>query len=79
MSANWSRDDCLNHVADKVAIGNVDVDIDCQNELIELQAEDIMKGLIVPNRLILQMKDDTTPILAGIQQQIKNLRLIINL
>ena len=29
MSANWSRD--------KVATGNVDFDIDCQYELIELQ------------------------------------------
>ena len=29
MSANWTRDDCLNHVADKVATGQVDFDIDC--------------------------------------------------
>ena len=49
MSAIGSRDDCLNHVADKVAIGNVDFDINCQYELIELQAEDIIKDLILSN------------------------------
>ena len=76
MSANWSRDDCLNHVADKVAMEKEDFDIDCQHELIELQAEDIMKDLMQPNSWSQQMKDGTTPILAGIQQQIDNWRLI---
>ena len=74
MSANWSRDDCLNHVADKVTIGNVDFDIDCQYELIELQAE--MMDLIQPNSWSLQMKDGSTPILASFQQQIDNWRLV---
>ena len=69
MSADWSRDDCLNHVADKVVIGNVDFDKEYQYELIELQVENIMKDLILPNSWSLQMKDGTTPILAGIQQQ----------
>ena len=71
--------DFLNHVADKVAIGNVDFGIDCLYELIELQAEDIMKDLILPNSWHLQMKDRTTPILAGIQQEIENWRLITSL
>ena len=30
MLANWSKDECLNPIADKVATGNVDFDIDCQ-------------------------------------------------
>ena len=76
MSANWSREDYLNHVADKVAIGNVNFDIDCQFKLIEFQEEDLMKDLILPNNWNLQMKDGTTPILAGIQQQIDYWRLI---
>ena len=66
MSVNWSRDDCLNHVADTVAIGNVDFDIDCQYELIH------HKGPEQPNSWSLQMKDGTTSILAGIQQQVGN-------
>ena len=49
MSSNWSRDDCLNYAVDKVAIGNVDFDIDYQYELIELQAENTMQDLILPN------------------------------
>ena len=49
MSATWLRDDCLNHIADKAALGKVDVDIDCQYKIIELQAEDIMKDIILPN------------------------------
>ena len=49
MSVNWSRDNCLNHVADKAAIGKVNFDIDYQHQLIELQAEDIMKDPIQPN------------------------------
>ena len=73
--ANWSRDDCLNHVADKFATGNVEFDIDCQYELRVLQAEDITKDLILPNSWSLQMKDGTNPILAGIQHQIDNWRL----
>ena len=68
MSTNWSRDDCLNHVADKVAVGKADLDIDCQH--------DIMNDLIQPNSWKLQMKDGTTPILAGIQQQIEDWRLV---
>ena len=76
MSANWSRDDCLNQVAAKVAIGKVNFDIDCQYKLIELQEEDIMKNLIQSNSWSLQMKDGSTPILADIQQQIDNWRLV---
>ena len=76
MSANWSRDDCRNHVADKMATGQEDYGIDCQYELKELQAEDIMKDLIKPSSWRLHMKDGTTSISAGIQQQIDNWRLI---
>ena len=79
MPANWSRDDCLNHVADKIPIGNVDSGINCQYELIELQAEAIMKDLIIPNSWYLQMKEGTTPIMADFQQQIENRRLVIYL
>ena len=61
MSANRSRDDCLNHVADKITTGQINLDIDCQYELKELQAEDIMKDLILPNSLSLQMKDANYP------------------
>ena len=75
MSANWSRDDCPKHVANKIATGKVDFDIDCQYELIELQAKDIKKDLIIPNSWSLQMKDGTTPISAGLQQKIDNWRL----
>ena len=50
----------------------INFDIDCQHELIELQAEEIMKDLIQPNSWSLQIKDGSTPILAGIQQQIDN-------
>ena len=35
MLADWSRDNCLSHVADKVAIGKVDFEIGCQHELLE--------------------------------------------
>ena len=34
MSANWPRDDCLNHDADRVAICQVDFDTDGEYELI---------------------------------------------
>ena len=68
MSANWSRYDCLNRVADKIATSKVDYDIDCQYEIIELQAEDIIRDLIIPNSWSLQMKDGTTTLLAGLQQ-----------
>ena len=42
ISANWSRDDCLNHVADRVAGGLADFGIGCQYNFIQLQAEDII-------------------------------------
>ena len=71
MAANWARDERLSHVTDKVAMGKVDFDIDCQNQLIELRVEDVMKDLIQPNSGNLQTKDGTTPILAGLQQQIE--------
>ena len=67
MSANGSRADCLYHVADKIAIGNVDFDIGCKYELIKLQAEDIMKDLIAPDSWNMQVQDGTTPILAGLE------------
>ena len=76
MSANWSSDDCLNHLADRVATGQVDIDIACQYELIELQAEEIMNTLIIPHSWRLQMKDGTIPILAGQQHQIDNWLLV---
>ena len=60
MSASWTRDDYLNQAADKIVIGNVDYDIDCKYELIELHAEDIMKDLIIPNSCCRKMKDGTT-------------------
>ena len=66
----------MNNVADKVAIGNVDFDIDCQYEFIEVQAEDIMKDLLTPNSWSLNLKDGTTPLLAGLQQQSDNWRLV---
>ena len=49
MSVKWSRDDCLNHVADKVAMGRLDFVIDCQYQHIDLEAEDIIKDQIQPN------------------------------
>ena len=42
MSVNWSRDDYLNHVADRVAAGQKGLDIDYQFEFIQIQAEDII-------------------------------------
>ena len=42
MSAKWSRDDFLNHVADRVTAGQTDFDIYRQYEFIQIQAEDIM-------------------------------------
>ena len=66
MSANWSRDDCLNHVADRVAGELTDFDIDCQYNFIQLQAEDLMVSLVLPNSWTLNMKDGSTPILAGL-------------
>ena len=61
-------------VADKIATRNVEFDIDCKYKHIELQAEGIMKDLIFPDSWSLQMKDKTTPILAGLQHQIDNWR-----
>ena len=49
MSANWSRNNCLNHVADIVAGGLIDFDIDFQYNFIQLPAEDIMESLILPS------------------------------
>ena len=72
MFANWSRDDCLNHVADKVAGGITDFDIDCQHKLIQLQADDIMESLVLQNSWALNMTYGSTPILAGLQQKIDN-------
>ena len=57
MSANWLRDDCLNHVADKVTGGLTDFDIDYQYNFIQLQTKDIMESLILPNSWSLNMKD----------------------
>ena len=34
MSANWSRDDCLNHIADRLAGGLTGFDMDCQYNFI---------------------------------------------
>ena len=65
MSAKWSRDVCLNHVADRVAEGLTDFYIDCRYNLIQLHAEDIMENLIPPNSWALNMNDGSTPILAG--------------
>ena len=48
MSANWSRDDCLNHVADRVPGGLTNFDIDYKYNFIQLQAVDIMESLILP-------------------------------
>ena len=76
MSSNWSRDDCLNHEADRVAGGLTNFDIDCQYNFIQLQAKDIMESLILPNSWTLNMKDGFTPILAGLPQQIDNWRLV---
>ena len=76
MSANCSRDDCLNHVVDRVAGGLTDFDIDCQYNFIKLQAEDIMKSLVLPDSWTLNMKEGSTPILSGFQQQIDNWRLV---
>ena len=76
MLANWSRDDCLNHIADRVAGGLKDFDIDCQRNFIQLQEEDIMESLISPNSWTLNMKDGSTQLLAGLQQQIGNWRLV---
>ena len=67
MSANWSRDDCLNTVADRVAGGRVDFDIDCQYEFVQVQAEDVMDSLVLPHSWRLDTKDRTSPILAGLQ------------
>ena len=65
MSANRSRDDCFNHVADRVAVGLVDFDIHCKYELVQVQAEDVMNSLVLPHNWRLGMKDGTTPLQAG--------------
>ena len=79
MSANWPRNDFLNHVAVKIAKGQIVFDIGCQYELIEIPAEDIMQDIIIADSWSLQMRDGTTLILVGIQQQIDNWRLVIYL
>ena len=61
MSANWSRDDCLNRVADRVAEGQVDFDIDCKYESLQVQAKNVMNSLVLPHSWMLNMKDETTP------------------
>ena len=76
ISANRSRDDCLNHVADRVAGGLTDFDIDCQCNFIQLKSEDIMESLVPLNSWVLNMKDGSTPILAGLQQEIDNGRRV---
>ena len=68
MPANWPRDDCLNHVADRVAGGLADFDIDCQYNNMRLQAEDIMESLVLPNSWTLNMKDGSTPKRSRLQQ-----------
>ena len=75
MSGNWARDNCVNHVADRVAGGPKDFDIDYQYHYIQLQADDIMESLVLPNNWTLNMKDGSTPILDGLQQQTENWRL----
>ena len=49
MSVNWSRDDCLNHVADRIAEGQTGIEIDCQFKFIQIQTEAIMRALDVPH------------------------------
>ena len=46
-SGEKKRNVNLSHVSDKIAKGKVDFDIDCQYQLIELQAEDITKDLLI--------------------------------
>ena len=72
MSANWSRDDCLNHVAG----GQVVFDIDCKYELLQIQTQNVMNILVLQHSWMLNMKDGTTFILAGLQQQMDNWRLV---
>ena len=68
MSANWSRDGCLNHVAGRLARGLADYDIDFKYEFVQVQAEDVMNSLVLPQSWRLDMKDGTTYILAGLHQ-----------
>ena len=75
LSANWSRDDCLNHVADRIAGGTMDFDIDCEYEHYGISATEIMNGLKINYAWSMQAKNGTTPNLAGLQHDIDNWRL----
>ena len=64
MSANWLREDCLKHVADRVEAGRVHFDIDYQFEFIQIQVDDIMHELNTMHCWKLSMNDGSIPTMA---------------
>ena len=67
---------CLNHIADRAVGGPVDFDMECKYEYVQAQAQYVMNSLVLPHSWRLYMNDGTTPLLAGLQQQIDNWRLV---
>ena len=65
MSVKWPTDDCRNHEADRVDTSQVNFDIDCLYEFIELQAEDIVNSLIIAHSLSLYLKDYSIKLTTG--------------
>ena len=61
MPVKWSRYDCFNHVADRVASWQTNFDIDCKFKFMQFQADGIMQALITWQIWELSMRDGSTP------------------
>ena len=69
------RDEGLNHVAGRVAAGQVDFNIDCQFQFIQVDAKGKMQSFAIPHNCRLSKKNGTNPILVRLQRQIDSSRI----
>ena len=82
MSMNWSRDDCLNHIADKTADNSIDYAF--SDDMgpasyppisIMVTASEVLDGLQRPGMWRLTSTDGSTPLLTGLQDAFNEHRL----
>ena len=76
-TASWTRDECLNHIADKVAGGSLEFDVTTNGPTnhINITATELLEGLRIPDAWSLQSTDGSIPPLDKLQAHIDELRL----
>ena len=74
---NWTRDECLNHLADKVAGGSLDFDIETAQptRYFVVTAKEILDSMQLPGTWKLLSTNGTIPPLDKLQQHINEHRL----